>query len=133
MLLLEGGQGLDHLENPCWHTETTLVLVAATRTRSRSHHHTHCALNLLLLDGGRCLPICSSLADVEIELVEVWRGSTLVLSKKKKATNMLEYPKFFCLPLLQSESFFLIIGTTPEHNHTGHPIYNPPPTSFGSV
>ena len=80
MLLLKGGQDLDHLENACRHMETTLVLVAITPTRYRSHHHIHSALCLLLLDGGICLPICSALADVEIGLVEVWQGSTLVLS-----------------------------------------------------
>ena len=72
MLLLEGGQGLDHLENPCRHTETSLVPVAVAPTRCRSHHRIHSALCLLLLDGGRCLPICSALADMEIGLVEVW-------------------------------------------------------------
>ena len=80
MLLLEGGQGLDHLENPCRHMETALVPVAVAPTRYRNHHHIHYAMCLLLLDGGRCLPIYSALADVEIELVEVWRGSNLVLS-----------------------------------------------------
>ena len=80
MLLLEGGQGLDHLENPCQCMETALVPVAITPTRYRSHHRTHYALCLLLLDGGRCLPICSALADVEIGLVGVWQGLTLVLS-----------------------------------------------------
>ena len=29
--------------------------------------------------------------------------------------HMLEYPKFFLLTLLQSKSYFLIIGITPEH------------------
>ena len=80
MLLLGGVQGLDHLVNPCRHTEIALVPVAIAPTRYRSHHRIHSALCLLLLDGGRCLPICSSLADVEIGLVEVWQGSTLVLS-----------------------------------------------------
>ena len=80
MLLLEGGQGLDHLENPCRHMETSIVPVAVIPTRYRNHHHIHYALSLLLLDEGRCLPICSILADVEIGLVEVWQGSTLVLS-----------------------------------------------------
>ena len=83
MILLEGGQGLDHLENPCRHTETALVSVAAAPTRCRSHHRIHYAVSLLLLDGGRCLPICSALTDVEIRLVGVWRGSTLVLSLKE--------------------------------------------------
>ena len=115
MLLLEGGQGLDHLKNPCRHMETALVSVAVSPTRCRSHHRTHSVLSLLLLDGGICLPICSALADMEIGLVGVWRGSTLVLSKKKKATNILEYPKFFRLPLLQLESCLFIMGTTPEH------------------
>ena len=80
MLLLEGGQGLDHLENPCRDMETTLVPVVVVPTRYINHHHTHYALCLLLLDGGRCLPICSASADMEIGLVEVWRGSILVLS-----------------------------------------------------
>ena len=60
MLLLEGVQGLDHLKNPFRHTETALVSVVAAPTRSRSHHRTHTALSLLLLDRGRCLPICSA-------------------------------------------------------------------------
>ena len=82
MLLLEGGQGLDHLKNPCQHMETSLVPVAVAPTRYRSHHRIHSALCLLLLTRGRCLPIRLALADVEIGLVEVWRGSTLVLSLK---------------------------------------------------
>ena len=80
MFLLEGGQGLGHLKSPCRHMETTLVPVAVNPTRYRNHHRIHYALCLLLLDGGRCLPICLALADVEIRPVEVWRGSTLVLS-----------------------------------------------------
>ena len=60
MLLLEGGQGLGHLEIPCRHMETALVPVAVTPTRCRSHHHIHYALYVLLLDGGICLPICSA-------------------------------------------------------------------------
>ena len=80
MLLLEGGQGLGHLESPCRHMETALVPVAIAPTRYRNHHCIHYALCLLLHDGGRCLPICLASADVEIGLVEVWRGSTLVLS-----------------------------------------------------
>ena len=53
-----------------------------------------------------------------------WRGEwigkgTIGLNpdtlSKKKATIMLEYPKFFLLPLLQSESYFLKIGINPEH------------------
>ena len=80
MLLLEGGQGLDHLENPWRHMETALMSVVVAPTKCRSHHRIHSALCLLLLNGGRCLPICSPLADVEIGLVEVWQGSTLVLS-----------------------------------------------------
>ena len=80
MLLMEGGQGLGHLENPCRHMETALVPVAVATTRYRSHHCTHFALCLLLLGGGRCLPICSALDDVEIGLVGVSRSSNLVLS-----------------------------------------------------
>ena len=80
MLLLEGRQRLDHLENPFWHTKTALVRVVATPTRSRSHHRTHSTLSLHLLNGARCLPIYSSLADMEIGLVGVWQGSTLELS-----------------------------------------------------
>ena len=72
MLLLEGGQGLGHLENPCRHMETALVPVAVAPTRYRIHHRTHYALCLLLLDEGRCLPIYSALDDVEIGLVDVW-------------------------------------------------------------
>ena len=71
MLLLEGGQGLDHLENPCQHMKTTLVLVATAPTKCRSHDRTHSIMYLLLLDGGRCLPIFSASADVEIRLVRV--------------------------------------------------------------
>ena len=90
MHLLEGGQGLDHLESPYRHMETAPVSVAVVPTRYRNHHHIHYVLCLLLLDGERCLTTCSASADVEIGLVEVWQGSTLVLSKKKKETNMLE-------------------------------------------
>ena len=82
MLLLEGGQGLGHLEIPCRHMETALVSVAIVPTRYRNHHRIHYVLCLLLLDGGRCLPICSASTDVEIGLVEVWQGSTLVLSQR---------------------------------------------------
>ena len=102
------------------------MLVASAPTRSRSHHCTHSTMNLLLLDGGRCLPICSSLDDMDIRLVGVWRGSTLALSEKKKATNMLEYPKFFRLPLLQSESCLFIMGTTPEHQSYKAPCIQSP-------
>ena len=84
MLFLEGGQGLDHLENPCQHTETALVPVAVIPTRYRNNHRIHYALCLLLLDKGRCLPICLASADMEIGLVEVWQGSTLVLSRRKR-------------------------------------------------
>ena len=83
MLLLEGGQGLGHLESPCRHMETALMLVAVVPTRYRNHHRIHYALCLLLLDGGRCLPICSALANADIGLVEVWWGLTLVLSLKE--------------------------------------------------
>ena len=93
MLLLEGGQGLDHLENPFRHMETALMLVASAPTRSRSHHRTHFALNLLLLDRGRCLPICSDLVDVETRLVGVWQGSTLVLSLEE-GNQYARIPKF---------------------------------------
>ena len=72
MLLLEGGQGLGHLESPCWHMETAPVPVAVVPTRYRNHHHIHYVLCLLLLDEGRCLPTCSVSADVEIKPVEVW-------------------------------------------------------------
>ena len=72
MLLLEGGKGLGHLENPSQHMETAQVLVTTTPTKSRSHHRTHSALSHLLLDGGICLPICSAEADMEIGLVGVW-------------------------------------------------------------
>ena len=44
MLLLEGGQALDHLENPSQHMETALVMVSVTPTIGRSHHHTHSEL-----------------------------------------------------------------------------------------
>ena len=80
MLLLEGGQGLGHLKNPCRHMETTLVSVAVIPTKYRNHHCIHYALCLLLLDRGRCLPICSASTDVEIGLVEVWNDSILALS-----------------------------------------------------
>ena len=80
MLLLEGGQGLGHLESPSQHMETAPVLVAVIPTRYRNHHHIRYVMCLLLLDGGRCLPTCSASADVDIWLVEVWQGSMLVLS-----------------------------------------------------
>ena len=66
MLLLEGGQGLGHLEIPYQHMETTLVPIAIIPTRYINHHHIHCVLCLLLLDEGRCLPTCSASVDVEI-------------------------------------------------------------------
>ena len=66
MLLLEGGQGLGHLESPYRHMETAPVSVAVVPTRYRNHHHIHCVPCLLLLDGGRCLPTCSASFDVEI-------------------------------------------------------------------
>ena len=66
MLLLEGGQGLGHLEIPYQHMETALVPVAVVPTRYRNHHHIHCVLCLLLLNGGRCLPTGSALVVVEI-------------------------------------------------------------------
>ena len=66
MLLLEGGQGLGHLESPCRHMETAPVPVVVVPTRYRNHHHIHYVLCLLLLDRGRCLPTCSASADMEI-------------------------------------------------------------------
>ena len=66
MLLLEGGQGRGHLEIPSRHMETAPVPVAAVPTRYRNHHHIRCVQYLLLLDGGRCPPTCSTLDDVEI-------------------------------------------------------------------
>ena len=83
MLLLEGGQGLGHLESPCRHMETTPVPVVVIPTRYRNHHCIRYALCLLLPDGGRCLPTCSASADVDIGPIEVWRGSTLVLSQRR--------------------------------------------------
>ena len=41
MLLLEGGQGLDHLGNPSQHMETALVLIAVIPTIGRNHHRRH--------------------------------------------------------------------------------------------
>ena len=54
MLLLEGGQGLDHLENPSQHMETTPLLATTAPTKSRSHHRIHSALSHLYL------PTCSA-------------------------------------------------------------------------
>ena len=71
MLLLEGGKGRGHLGSPSRHMETAPVSVAIVPTKYKNHHHRHCVLSLLLLDGGRCLPTCSALADVEIRLVKV--------------------------------------------------------------
>ena len=60
MLLLEGGQGLDHHGNPSQHMETTLVLVTTAPTKSRIHHHIHSTLSHLLPGGGIYLPIYSA-------------------------------------------------------------------------
>ena len=57
ILLLEGGQGLDHHENPSQHMETAQVLETTAPTKSRSHRHIHFALNHLLPGGGRYIPI----------------------------------------------------------------------------
>ena len=66
MLLLEGGQGLGHLESPYQHMEIAPVSVVIVPTRYRNHHHIHYVPCLLLLDVGRCLPTCSASANVEI-------------------------------------------------------------------
>ena len=57
MLLLDGGQGLGHHENPSQHMETAPVLVTTAPTKSRSHHLIHSSLSHLLPGGGRYLPI----------------------------------------------------------------------------
>ena len=41
MLLVKGGKGHCHLENPSQHMENTLVLVVVVPTIGRSHHHRH--------------------------------------------------------------------------------------------
>ena len=66
MLLLEGGQGRGHLGSPSRRMETSPMLAAVVPTKYKSQHHIRCVLCLLLLDGGRCLPISLALADVEI-------------------------------------------------------------------
>ena len=71
MLLLEGGRGLDHHENPFKHMETALVLAIVTPSKSRSHHHIHSALSHHLPSGGRYLPIYSAYVEKENELVRV--------------------------------------------------------------
>ena len=66
MLLLEGGQGRGHLGSPFRRMGTTPALAAVVPTMYKSHHHIRCVLCLLLLDGGRCLPTDSALADVDV-------------------------------------------------------------------
>ena len=46
MLLLEGGEGLGHLESPCRHMETDPVPVSVVPTKYRNHHHIHYVLCL---------------------------------------------------------------------------------------
>ena len=60
MLLLEGGRGLDHHENPFQHMETAPVLATTAPTKSRSHHHKNSALSHHLPGGGIYLPIYSA-------------------------------------------------------------------------
>ena len=66
MLLLEGGLGRDHLGNLTRRMETAPTPAPTVPTMYRNHHHTCHVLRLLLLDGGRYLPTCLALADVEI-------------------------------------------------------------------
>ena len=66
MLLLEGGLDLDHLGNLIRHMGTALMQAPDVPTMCRNRRHTYSGLHLLLLDGGRCQPICSALADVDV-------------------------------------------------------------------
>ena len=71
MLLLEGGLGLDHLENLAQRMETAPMPAPVVPTMNRNHRHTCYVQHLLLLDGGRYLPTGSASAAVDDAPVRV--------------------------------------------------------------
>ena len=133
MLLLEGGQCLDHLRNPSQHMETAPVMETIAPTKSRSRHHRHSALSHHLPGGGRYLPIYSSQDDEENELVRVLQGSIPALSQRRRqlvCQNIQCYSSFLSC---SQRVVFSKLGQLLNTNHTNPPTCNPLPTSFGSV